>query len=71
MEDQILQWVDKGIWLVITGLASFAVQALRSMNHSISDLNHKVAVMIERMTNQEKRIDTLEDIVITPRGKRP
>jgi hypothetical protein len=46
---------------VFMGLFSGAIYILWSLKGSVDLLNEKVAVIIERTTNHEKRIERLED----------
>lgn len=43
------------------GIAGFTVKYLKEISKNLQDLNVKVAVIIERHENLEKRVEKLED----------
>lgn len=58
---ELLHWVLEGI---ITGAGVYIAGKASQITDSIEHLNQSVSVLLERSTNQEKRIDRLEEKLI-------
>lgn len=55
--------VDRVFWSFILAIAAYVANQAGAINKNISELNEKVAVVLEKVANQEKRNDT-QDIRI-------
>jgi len=58
---KFVEWVFYG---VVGGCAVYMVQILSGLKESVDDLNIKMATIIEKTTNHERRIEKLEDKII-------
>lgn len=63
-------FVDKAFWALMIAIAGYGVAQIQAAAGSINELNAKMAVVIERITNQqqnifdhENRLRKLEDSV--------
>lgn len=52
--------IDRVFWSLLTSSVLYATSQLHFMGQSIEDLNVKVGVMIEKISNAEKRADNFE-----------
>ena len=57
MNPDLFDWIIKGI---ISGSLVFGVSILGKIYLTMQELNVKLAVVIEKVTNHEKRIEKLE-----------
>jgi len=60
-ENRINHLMDKIIWGLLAGSVVFGVGELREISNTISSLNERMAVVVEKVSNHEKRIDNLEN----------
>lgn len=51
---------EKLAWGVSTAVILYAGSQLRAITQSVSDLNTNVAVILEKVSNQQKQIDFLQ-----------
>lgn len=59
-ENRISHFVDKVLWSMLAGSVLMGVNQLKDISTTISTLNERMAVVVERVGNHEKRLDTLE-----------
>lgn len=59
-ENRISHFVDKVLWSMLAGSVLMGVNQLKDINTTISTLNERMAVVVERVGNHEKRLDSLE-----------
>jgi hypothetical protein len=59
-DSDFIQFVQWGFQALLLLLVTWGVSELAGVNRSIQDLNIKMAVMIEKNENHEKRIEKLE-----------
>ena len=52
--------IPRLFWMLISLLTAFIANELRSVSNSIEQLNEKMAVVLERTTNQDERLMQLE-----------
>ena len=57
MNPDLIDWLVKGI---LSGSIVYGVSILGKIYLSIQELNVRIAVVIEKVTNHEKRIEKLE-----------
>jgi hypothetical protein len=55
---QFIEWCFLGI---LSASSVYGVKVLASLNNSIQDLNVKIAVVIEKVSSHEKRLDKHEE----------
>lgn len=55
--------IERAFFALMAGLLSFAVSALQTISHSITELNEKVAVLIEQSNTHRAEIDRLSNRV--------
>lgn len=55
---EIAKWF---FYSMASGISGYGVYLIKQLVASIADLNVKVAIIIERTENHEKRLDRLED----------
>ena len=60
-ENRLNLFIDKIIWGLLAGSVVFGVGELRDIGNTISTLNERMAVVVEKVSNHEKRIEHLED----------
>jgi hypothetical protein len=60
-ENRLNHFIDKIIWGLLAGSVVFGVGELRYIGNTISTLNERMAVVVEKVSNHEKRIEHLED----------
>jgi hypothetical protein len=60
-ENRLNHFLDKIIWGLLAGSVVFGVGELREIGNTISTLNERMAVVVEKVSNHEKRIEHLED----------
>lgn len=60
-ENRLNHFIDKIIWGLLAGSVVFGVGELRDIGNTISTLNERMAVVVEKVSNHEKRIEHLED----------
>lgn len=56
-------FVDRVFWALITGSAIYAASQLRTLGENVSELNEKMAVVISRLGDYDRRIMFIEDII--------
>jgi len=56
--NSFVQWA---FYALISGCAVYMVNILAGLKTSVDDLNIKMATIIEKTTNHERRIEKLED----------
>lgn len=57
------QVLDRVFWSLVTSLGVYASNELKSVNTNISELNKKLAVVVEKMTNTERRLDSQDHLI--------
>lgn len=62
--DKLNAYIERAFWGLLLGIISLGVGFLKDMNASVSELNSKVAVMLERQTTQDLRIVDHEGRII-------
>ena len=55
---ELVKWI---FFSLISGVSIYAVNLLKELTRSVSELNIKVAIIIARTENHEKRLDRLEN----------
>jgi hypothetical protein len=60
MEGKILQWLMPIMMTVMSTIVSYAVNLLADMSKNLQSLNEKMAVIIEKTTYQEAKIEKLD-----------
>lgn len=53
-------FTDRILWALLTGAIIIAVNLLKEISSSINQLNERMAVVVEKVTGHEKRIEALE-----------
>jgi hypothetical protein len=51
------QWVDKVFWAMTIAIASYMAGQVNNLTQGVNELNAKMAAIVERSSNQEKRMD--------------
>lgn len=59
--NQFSEFVQWGFYSVLTGCAVYLTSILNGLKGSVDELNVKMATIIEKTSNHEKRIEKLED----------
>lgn len=62
---QFSEFVNWAFYGVVSGCAVYGVSILAKLNSSIQDLNVKIAVVIERQSGHEKRLDKHDEQIET------
>lgn len=55
--EQISEYWDKGLWAVLVASISFGVSLLKKLKNGVDELNLNFAVILERFTSQNARIN--------------
>lgn len=55
------EFIHWGFEALITGCAIYLIGVITKATESIEKLNASVSVLLERTTNQEKRLDRIEE----------
>jgi hypothetical protein len=59
--NEFSEFVQWGFYSVLTGCAIYLTSILNGLKGSVDELNVKMATIIEKTSNHEKRIEKLED----------
>lgn len=62
MTVELTQIVYSALGILIVAIAGFTVKYLKEISENLQSINVKIAVMIEKHENLEKRVDKLEEI---------
>lgn len=54
------KFVDRCFWAILCAIALYAADELKGMGTNIADLNEKMAVVLTRLSDQDKRFDLIE-----------
>lgn len=57
------KFVDLAFWSVTLGVATYGANKIDKLNENVTALNANVAVLVERSTNQDRRLDSFESRV--------
>lgn len=52
--------IDRLFWFLLTMSVVYAASQLKTMSTSVEDLNNKVSVILEKLSNAEKRADNFD-----------
>jgi hypothetical protein len=52
--------VDKVFWAATIGIAGYVASQVNNLSVGVAELNVKVATIMERSSNQEKRLDAID-----------
>ena len=52
--------MDRAFWTLLTASAVYAANQLKVVSASIEELNVKMGVVVEKISNAEKRVDLLD-----------
>ena len=56
-------FVDRAFWTALTGSALFMASQMHEIGTTVAELNMKMATVIEKMSDQDRRIERLERIM--------
>lgn len=51
-------FIDRSFWALLTAAAVYGASQLKTVSESVEKLNIKMGVIIEKISNAEKRLDT-------------
>lgn len=63
MTPDLTSIIYSALGILIVAIAGFTVKYLKEISENLQAINIKIAVMIEKHENLEKRVDKLEEIV--------
>ena len=52
--------MDRAFWTLLTASAVYAANQLKVVSASIEELNVKMGVVVEKISNTDRRVDTLD-----------
>lgn len=56
--------VDRSFWGILIAIGAYIANQSGSINQNISELNQKIGVIFEKISNQEKRLDMQREKMI-------
>lgn len=54
------KFIDKAFWALITASVIFAANELKSIGNNVSELNEKMAVVLTRLSDTDRRTEQIE-----------
>lgn len=63
-ESRVNHFLDKLLWGLLAGAVMYGSSSLSDMSKSVSQLSERMAVIVEKVGNHDKRIEHIEERIM-------